>query len=68
MGKFIRKVGNMNVGASVSMEPQAIMGWREMRIVNRGTEMEVRTVTTSQEGRILQEVQGRQQEQEEQSR
>ena len=68
MGKFIRKVGNMNVGASVSMEPQAIMGWREMRIVNRDTEMEVRTVTTSQEGSILQEAQGRQQEQEEQSR
>ena len=42
MGEFIRKV---HVGVSVNMEPQATMRWREMRLVNRGTEMEVRTVT-----------------------
>ena len=66
MGVFIRKVGDVNVGASVNMEPQATMRWREMRLVNRGTEMEVRTVTRRRDAFFKRRRQ--QQEQEEHSR
>ena len=44
MCEFVRKVGDMNIGANVNMEPQATMGWRGTRLVDRGTEMETRTV------------------------